>query len=106
MRTTSSAKHTPERVLELSRLIFDTPSLHARYIEKRLRWQAELVPVVAARLGPGPAPDAASDPRARAIVATVFACVDTATELWARHDGRPDLADLYDQCLAAVRGTD
>ncbi|KJK60005.1 TetR/AcrR family transcriptional regulator [Saccharothrix sp. ST-888] len=105
-----TANHTPERVLELSRLIFDTPSLQARYIEKRLRWQAELVPVIQARLGtgigigtgirPGPAPD----PRAKAIVATVFACVDTATELWARHDGRLDLADLYDQCLAAVRG--
>jgi hypothetical protein len=38
-----------------------------------------------------------------AIVATVFACVDTATELWAGHDGRIGLADLYDQCLAAVR---
>ncbi|MFE5812300.1 TetR/AcrR family transcriptional regulator [Streptomyces sp. NPDC056479] len=99
-----TARHTPERVLELSRLIFDTPSLRARYIEKRLRWQAELVPVVQARLSPGPG--AAADPRAQAIVATVFACIDTATELWARHDGRLDLAGLYDQCLAAVRGRD
>ncbi|MEU1630972.1 TetR family transcriptional regulator [Streptomyces sp. NPDC020096] len=97
-----TANHTQERVLELSRLTFGTPSLHARYIEKRLRWQAELVPVIQARLGTstGPAPD----PRAKAIVATVFACVDTATELWAEHGGRLDLADLYDQCLAAVRG--
>ncbi|MFD7230296.1 TetR family transcriptional regulator [Streptomyces sp. NPDC059881] len=113
-----TANHTPERVLQLSRLIFDTPSLHARYIEKRLRWQADLVPVIQARLDtgtrpgpePAPAPDAAPvpalDPRARAIVATVFACVDTATELWTRHDGQLDLADLYDQCLAAVRGHD
>ncbi|MFE5918087.1 TetR/AcrR family transcriptional regulator [Streptomyces sp. NPDC056468] len=101
-----TANHTPERVLELSRLIFDTPSLHARYIEKRLRWQAELVPVIQARLGAasgsGPGPD--PDPRAKAIVATVFACIDTATELWAGHDGRLDLADLYGDCLAAVRG--
>ncbi|MEJ8660684.1 MULTISPECIES: TetR family transcriptional regulator [Streptomyces] len=113
-----TANHTPERVLQLSRLIFDTPSLHARYIEKRLRWQADLVPVIQARLDtgtrPGPAPTEAPtstrataqapDPRAKAIVATVFACVDTATELWTRHDGQLDLADLYDQCLAAVRG--
>ncbi|MFJ8544166.1 TetR/AcrR family transcriptional regulator [Streptomyces sp. NPDC093586] len=98
-----TANHTPERALELSRLIFHTPSLHARYIEKRLRWQAALVPAVQARLGtaPGPAPD----PRARAVIATVFACADTATELWVAHDGRLDLADLYDQCLAAVRGS-
>ncbi|WP_369275461.1 TetR/AcrR family transcriptional regulator [Streptomyces sp. R11] len=99
-----TANHTPERVLELSRLIFDTPSLHARYIEKRLRWQAALVPVVQARLGAASGPGPAPDPRAKAIVATVFACIDTATELWARHDGRLDLADLYDECLAAVRG--
>ncbi|MEV0181879.1 hypothetical protein AB0I54_21685 [Streptomyces sp. NPDC050625] len=108
-----TANHTPERVLELSRLIFATPSLRARYVEKRLRRQADLVPVVQARLGPGhgPGPDRtaggargpAVDPRANAIVATAFACVDTATELWAEHDGRLDLADLYDQCLAAVR---
>ncbi|MFF0591382.1 TetR/AcrR family transcriptional regulator [Streptomyces sp. NPDC003781] len=97
-----TANHPLERALELSRLIFDTPSLHARYIEKRLRWQAELVPVVRARLSTGPGRPAA-DTQARAIVATVFACIDTATELWAGHDGRIDLADLYDQCLATVR---
>ncbi|MEU0119733.1 TetR family transcriptional regulator [Streptomyces bobili] len=98
-----TANHTPERALELSRLIFATPSLHARYIEKRLRWQAALVPTVQVRLStaPGPAPD----PRAKAIIATVFACADTATELWVGHDGRLDLADLYDQCLGAVRGS-
>ncbi|ARQ67536.1 TetR/AcrR family transcriptional regulator [Streptomyces marincola] len=95
-------EHTPERVLDLSRLIFDTPSLHARYAEKRLRWQAGLVPVIQARLGPATAPG--PDPRAQAIVATAFACVDTATELWVGHDGRLDLLELYDQCLAAVRG--
>ncbi|WP_316752485.1 TetR family transcriptional regulator [Streptomyces herbicida] len=107
-----TADHTPERVLELSRLIFATPSLRARYVEKRLRWQADLVPVIQARLSAvtvadqatGPALGPAADPRAKAIVATVFACVDTATELWAEHEGRLDLADLYDQCLAAVRG--
>ncbi|MFF9554251.1 TetR/AcrR family transcriptional regulator [Streptomyces albus] len=97
-----TANHPPERALELTRLIFDTPSLHARYIEKRLRWQAELVPVVRARLGDGSGRPA-SDTQARAIVATVFACIDTATELWAEHEGRTDLADLYEQCLAAVR---
>lgn len=98
-----TANHSPERALELCRLIFETPSLHARYVEKRLRWQAALVPIIQVRLGaaPGPAPD----PRARAVIATVFACADTATELWAGHDGRLDPVDLYDQCLEAVRGS-
>ncbi|MER8188618.1 helix-turn-helix domain-containing protein [Kitasatospora sp. NPDC094015] len=102
--TILTADHTPERVLELSRLIFATPALHARYIEKRLRWQSELVPIVQARLAAPAAPAGPSpDPRAKAVVAAVFACVDTATELWAGSGGRLDLADLYDQCLAAVR---
>ncbi|MCC9689845.1 MULTISPECIES: TetR/AcrR family transcriptional regulator [Streptomyces] len=96
-----TANHTPDRALELSRLIFETPSLRARYLEKRLRWRAALVPAVQARLESAAAP--APDPRARAIIATVFACADTATELWVEHDGRLDLKDLYDQCLAAVR---
>ncbi|GGQ48627.1 TetR family transcriptional regulator [Streptomyces griseorubens] len=96
-----TANHTPDRALELSRLIFETPSLRARYLEKRLRWQAALVPAVQARLESAAGP--ASDPRVRAIIATVFACADTATELWVEHDGRLDLKDLYDQCLAAVR---
>ncbi|MGW4376548.1 TetR/AcrR family transcriptional regulator [Streptomyces albidoflavus] len=98
-----TANHPPERTLELSRLIFGTPSLRARYIEKRLHWQAGLAPVIRTRLGGDPGRPA-SDAQAKAIVATVFACVDTATELWAAHDGRLDLADLYDECLAAVRG--
>ncbi|WP_336115425.1 hypothetical protein [Streptomyces sp. PTD9-10] len=99
-----TANHTPERVPELYRLIFATPSLRARSIEKRLRRQAGLVPVIRARLGTGPGP--ACDPRARAIVATVFACGDTAAELCVEHDGRPDPAELYGRCLAAVRGGD
>ena len=99
-----TANHTPERALELSRLIFDTPSLHARYIEKRLRWQADLLPLVQARLDTGSRPAPAL--QAKAIIATVFACADTATELWARGEGELDLADLYDQCLAAVRGSE
>ncbi|WP_404961389.1 hypothetical protein [Streptomyces sp. 147326] len=71
-------------------------------------WQGELVPVVQVRLGAGPRTDprTAPDPRVRAIVATAFARVDTVTELRAARNGRLDLAELYDQCLAAVRGAD
>ncbi|WP_447008049.1 TetR/AcrR family transcriptional regulator [Saccharothrix isguenensis] len=98
----SSANHTPERVLEITTLIFDNPPLRSRYHEKRLKWQAALVPVVEARMGiePGSAPD----PRAVGIIATVFACVDAASELWVRHGGKADPFALYEEMLAAVRG--
>jgi AcrR family transcriptional regulator len=96
--------NTTGQALELSRLIFDTPSLRSRYVEKRLRWQAELLPIITERLEADSGPDA--ELHARAIIATVFACVDTATELWVRSDGRLAPGDLYDRCLAAVRGRD
>lgn len=98
----TASDHTPQRVLEISTLIFDNPPLRARYFEKRLRWQRALVPVVEKRMGieSGEVPDA----RAMGVIATVFACVDTATELWVRHGGKADAFELYEQALAAVRG--
>ncbi|MEU1183521.1 TetR family transcriptional regulator [Streptomyces sp. NPDC005820] len=97
------ADHTPERVLQISTLILNTPSLRARSLEKRLRWQAALVPAVEARMGipHGPLPD----PRALAVIATAFACFDTATELWVRTAGTTDVTATYDQALTAVRTT-
>jgi AcrR family transcriptional regulator len=97
-----SANHTPAQVLEITTLIFDNPPLRSRYYEKRLKWQAALVPVVEARMGieSGPVPD----PRAVGIIATVFACVDAASELWVRQGGKADPFALYNEMLAAVRG--
>ena len=90
----------PEKVIERMRLILGAPSLRARYIEKRQRWQAELLPVIEARMGAG-APGC--DPRARAVVAAAFACADVAVETWVACDGRAEVSELFDQCAAVVR---
>ncbi|MEZ0070804.1 hypothetical protein [Planotetraspora sp. GP83] len=45
-----------------------------------------------------------TDPRARAVIATVFTCLDAASMAWVDNDGKGDIMDLYDECLAAVRG--
>ncbi|KMO95835.1 TetR/AcrR family transcriptional regulator [Streptomyces roseus] len=92
----------PGKLLEITTLIFDTPPLRARYTQKRLRWQELVQPAVTARMpaGEGPLPQV----RAAAVTATVFACVDAATEAWVRSGGSADLATLYDEALAAVRG--
>ncbi|WP_133912115.1 TetR/AcrR family transcriptional regulator [Streptomyces sp. NBC_00582] len=97
------ANHTPDRVLQISTLILNTPSLRARAIEKRLRWQAALVPGIETRMGipHGPVPD----PRALAVITTAFACLDTATELWVRTAGTTDITQTYDQALTTVRTT-
>ncbi|MFI8261929.1 MULTISPECIES: TetR/AcrR family transcriptional regulator [unclassified Streptomyces] len=92
----------PGQLLEITTLIFHTPPLRARYTQKRLRWQELVQPAVTARMaaGEGPVPQV----RAAAVTATVFACVDAATEAWVRGGGSADLAALYDEALAAVRG--
>ncbi|MEV6715568.1 TetR family transcriptional regulator [Lentzea sp. NPDC051208] len=98
----TASNHTPQRVLEISTLIFENPPLRSRYFEKRLKWQRALAPVIEKRMGieSGEIPDA----RAMGVIATVFACVDTASELWVRHGGKADAFELYEQALAAVRG--
>ena len=45
-----------------------------------------------------------ADPRARAVMATAFACLDAASVTWVANDGRSNIMDLYDACLTAVRG--
>jgi AcrR family transcriptional regulator len=90
----------PDKVIERMRLILGNPSLRARHIEKRQRWQAELLPVIEARMGV----DARGcDPRARAVVAAAFACADVAVETWVACDGRAEVSELFDQCAAVVR---
>jgi hypothetical protein len=93
--------HTsPEEALERFRLVHRTDSLRAAYLGKRVRCQEELLPLLEARL----TPTGADRGRARAIVATAFACFDAATVTWLEGDGQGDILDLYDEGLAAVRG--
>ncbi|SMD07964.1 TetR/AcrR family transcriptional regulator [Lentzea albidocapillata] len=98
----ASAGCSPRRVLEINTLIFTSSPLHARYLEKRLKWQRSLVPVIERRMAIESTEE--PDPRAVAVIATVFACVDAASELWVRRGGDADPYALYDQMLAAVRG--
>ena len=94
--------YSPERKLEISKMLYGTPSLRAAHLEKQLRWQELLVPNMQKRLG-GVAGDR-SGPRAQAIVACALTCLDVAVETWTRSDGEEDLARLYDRAVAAVRG--
>jgi AcrR family transcriptional regulator len=85
--------------LALGRMLFDTPSLLARHLEKRLRWQELFVPLIAARM---PA-EGDRDLHAHAIVASALSCLDAASRAWLRSDGQAELGDLYDQAVLAVR---
>jgi AcrR family transcriptional regulator len=90
----------PDKVIERMRLVLGAPSLRARYLEKRQRWQAQLLPVIEARMG---VDGHGCDPRARAVVAAAFACADAAVETWVACDGRVEVGELFDQCATAVR---
>lgn len=94
--------YSPERNLKISKMLYGTPSLRASHFEKQLRWQELLVPNIQMRLGA--ATGAAPDLRARAIVACALTCLDVAGEIWTLSDGEADLAQLFDQAVAAVRG--
>jgi AcrR family transcriptional regulator len=93
-----SATGKPE-TLALGRMLFNTPSLLARHLEKRLRWQELLVPLIVARL---PA-EGDRDLQAHAIVASALSCLDAASRAWIQSDGEGELSDLYDQAVLAVR---
>lgn len=88
--------------LALGRMLFETPSLRARLIEKRLRWQEMLVPLITARMA---ADDDHAGLRASAVVAASLACLDAASEAWIASDGAEDLSALYDEAVASIRLT-
>ncbi|OQR63399.1 TetR family transcriptional regulator [Streptomyces maremycinicus] len=98
-----TANHTLEQALTVATLIFDTPALRARYEQKRIRWQYDLMPVVRERLRVAGREGPLADHEGRTIIAVSFACSDVATGTWIASEGQDDLVTLYDQAFALVR---
>ncbi|WEO77338.1 TetR family transcriptional regulator [Cryobacterium sp. SO2] len=90
----------PGVTLKIATMMYGTPSLRARSIEKHLHWQTLLVPDIRRRLGLA---DDVYDPAPAAIVASAITCLDVAGELWVTGGGVGDLAALYDRAVTAVR---
>jgi AcrR family transcriptional regulator len=90
-----------EQALARFRLLHNTASLHAGWLEKRLRFQENLLPLIETRMNAATGNEGA---KARAVIATAFACLDAASITWVANDGKGEIMDLYDECLAAVRG--
>lgn len=93
--------HSREEALERFRLLHNTASLRAGWLEKRLRFQEDLLPLVEARMD---AATGEAGAKARAVIGTAFACLDAASATWVDHEGEGDIMEWYDDCLAAVRG--
>jgi AcrR family transcriptional regulator len=101
MGAVSALGDDPDTMLKISKMMYGTPSLRARSIEKHLHWQSLLVPNIRRRLGGDPGDD--TDPAADAIVACAITCLDIAGQLWTRDNGTTDLEDLYDRAVRALR---
>src|SRR5262249_1044422 len=94
-----------EHQLVLIKMIYGTPSLRARYMDKRMNWLELLAPEISRRLRTaGGIPEGDLELSARAVVITALMCLSLAAEAWAAQDGAVDISVLYDTAIAAVRG--
>ncbi|MER6976518.1 TetR/AcrR family transcriptional regulator [Streptomyces carpinensis] len=90
-----------EQALERFRLLHNTASLRAGWLEKRLRFQENLLPLIETRIDAATGNEGA---KSRAVIATAFACLDAASMTWVANGGKGEIMDLYDECMTAVRG--
>ena len=87
----------PEKTLALSRLIFGTPAVRARYLERQDGWRDGLVVELARRTGVSE-----DDLRPALSVAVALAAFDTVLGRWCRDGGKEDLGRLVDEALRRV----
>ncbi|MCM4077548.1 TetR family transcriptional regulator [Paractinoplanes hotanensis] len=87
-----------ERLLKISEMMYDVPSLRSRSLEKHLQWQSDLLPEVKRRLGA-----ASGDLQAAAVIASAVACLDAAGEIWTRSRGQIPLSHLLTDAFDAVQ---
>jgi len=85
-------------ILALHRLIYETPSLRARHLDKQDRWHRLLTAELAARAGVDPDKDLGP----RVLASTAMAALDVAISAWAEAQGRVPMAELLDAAFAAV----
>ena len=88
-----------EAMRKEAEMLYGTPSLRARSIEKHFQWQELMVPNIQRRLEAGGGD--ARPPAADAIVASAIACLDVAGQAWIREPGS-DLRELYRRAARAA----
>jgi len=87
-----------DRLLKISEMMYDVPSLRSRSLEKHLQWQSDLLPEVKRRLGA-----TSGDLQAAAVIASAVACLDAAGEIWTRSRGEVPLGHLLTDAFDAVQ---
>ena len=87
--------------LDVSRLFVETPSLRARRLEKHGEWRRTLLPLLAERL-PDQDEPWRGETACLAILTAALGCLDTATEMWVRDEGRVSATTVLAQAFDAV----
>ena len=86
----------------MQRIVFDTPHLLARYLEKLQRMQNALVQALRERAEASGAPFTDDDPAPRAIAAAAFGCLVAAQHAWLAAGAAGTFAEAIDRAMSAV----
>ncbi|MFE7979769.1 TetR/AcrR family transcriptional regulator [Streptomyces shenzhenensis] len=89
----------------IQEVVFSTPALHARYLQKLQALQDAAVDTLRARSeGASPAPGAPglATLELAAVVGAAFACLLAAQRAWLAGDGARPIASLLDDAMAAL----
>jgi AcrR family transcriptional regulator len=86
----------------MQRIVFETPNLLARYLEKLQRMQDAVVVAVCERAAAAGTPYAEDDPAPRAIAAAAFGCLVAAQYSWLSAAERGSFAAAIDRAMASV----
>jgi len=95
----------PERraIVEMHRIIFETPALLAGYLQKLQHVQDAALAALTERAAAEHTPYAPDDPTPRALVAAAFGCLVAAQQAWHAGGAKGSFADALDRAMAAVR---
>jgi AcrR family transcriptional regulator len=88
--------------IPIQRIIFESPSVLASYLQKLHDLQDAAVCLILRRAEAAGRPYAASDPTPRAITAAAFGCLVAAQHVWLADGGRHSFAEALDRAMAAV----
>ncbi|MFJ3583045.1 TetR family transcriptional regulator [Streptomyces sp. NPDC090127] len=93
---TDHPDHT-ERALRVVRLILGTPALHARFLERRLRWSDDLAAELTRRLRLD-----ATDLYPRLAAGVALTAFDVTLQRWSAGDGTDDPTALVERAFALL----
>ncbi|TDO31329.1 TetR/AcrR family transcriptional regulator [Paractinoplanes brasiliensis] len=95
--------HHPEYSAAIARLVFDSPTLLAAYLERLRRAQDAVITVLHERAEAAGAPYAPDDPTPRALTTAAFGCLVAAHYSWLASGAVTPFEQSVDRAIATLR---